>query len=131
MAYDIPLRVAGYSAAIYFLAVTIFNVLYLRRTRRTAPVIAGPLVSVILPARNEERNIGDCIDHLLNQTYKQLEIIVVNDNSEDATGDIARELARKDHRVTVIDGRPLPTGWNGKQFACDQAVARARELQLL
>lgn len=126
MAYEVPLRIAAYGAAMYFLAVTLFNLVYLRRTKKTVPFMSGPLVSVILPARNEEEHIAACLDHLTKQVYANIEIIVVDDNSEDATGIIARSYASKDDRITVIEGRHLPAGWNGKQFACSQAVKAAR-----
>ena len=84
------------------------------------------LVSIVLPARNEARNIEACVRSILTTTWPSVEIFVVNDNSTDGTGDIARRVASEDSRVTVIDAPPLAEGWFGKQWACHQAVARAR-----
>ena len=125
MPYEVPLRAAATVAGVYFLSVTIFNLLYLRHTKKTTPRITGPLVSVILPARNEEANIAACLDHLLSQSYTNLEIIVVDDNSEDSTGEIIELYAKTDPRIRMVQGKPLQSGWNGKQFACHQAVEHA------
>lgn len=78
----------------------------------------APLVSVIVPARNEERNIDRCVRSVLTTRYPALEVIVVNDHSTDATARIARTIAAGDPRVVVIDAPDLPDGWFGKQWAC-------------
>jgi chlorobactene glucosyltransferase len=88
---------------------------------------AAPLVSVIVPARNEAHNIAECLATLLDSAYPRREIIVVDDGSVDGTGDIARALAeRTDGAVRVIDGAPLPPGWFGKPWACWQGYRAAR-----
>ena len=61
-----------------------------------------PLISVIVPAYNIEKYIGDCLDSLLAQTYRDLEILIVDDGSTDSTGDLAEEYAKKDDRIRVI-----------------------------
>jgi chlorobactene glucosyltransferase len=85
-----------------------------------------PLISVMVPARNEARNIGRCLEALLAQTYPRLELLVVDDRSTDATGRIVAELAQRDSRLHAICGRPLPPGWAGKPHALVQAAGRAR-----
>jgi chlorobactene glucosyltransferase len=77
-----------------------------------------PSVSTIVPARNEERNIGRCVEGLLQQDYESLEMIFVDDDSEDATPDILAMYARHDARVKVITTGGKPDDWNGKQWAC-------------
>lgn len=89
------------------------------------------LVSIILPARNEARNIEGCVCSILTAAWPRVELFVVNDGSTDGTGDIARRVAAGDPRVTVIDAPPLPAGWFGKQWACHQAVTLARGSLLL
>jgi chlorobactene glucosyltransferase len=79
-----------------------------------------PLVSVLIPARNEEKNIRRILNSMLKQDYRNLEILVLDDNSTDATGDIVEEFVKKDGRIKLIKGAPLPAGWKGKCFACHQ-----------
>lgn len=79
-----------------------------------------PLVSVLIPARNEEKNIRKILNSMIKQDYPNLEILVLDDNSTDATGQIVQEFAKKDSRVRLIKGAPLPEGWKGKCFACHQ-----------
>ena len=86
---------------------------------------AGPLVSIIVPARNEAPRIRRCLRSLLAQDYPHLEIIVVDDCSVDETGAIARELAQQDPRLTVIRGAPLPSGWMGKAHALHQGYKQS------
>ena len=81
---------------------------------------SSPLVSVLIPARNEEKNIKRIINSMLRQDYKNLEILVLDDNSTDSTADIVRQFCEKDKRVKLIKGQPLPKGWKGKCFACHQ-----------
>jgi chlorobactene glucosyltransferase len=78
----------------------------------------APLVSVIIPARNERRNIERCVKSVLRTDYPRMEAIVVDDHSTDGTGDIARGIAAEDSRLRVIEAPSLPTGWFGKQWAC-------------
>lgn len=82
------------------------------------PLADPPLVSVILPARNEAHNIARCMSSILSTTYPNLELIVVDDSSADGTGDIARKVGAGDRRVRVVTCPPLPEAWFGKQWAC-------------
>ena len=84
------------------------------------------LVSVIVPARDEARNIERCVRSVLGARYPALEVIVVDDHSADGTGDIARRVAAGDPRLRVVDNPPLPAGWMGKQWACATGAAHAR-----
>ena len=83
-------------------------------------------VSVLIPARNEEKNLGKLLSSLLNQVDCRFEIVVLDDNSEDSTYSIAESFAENDRRVRVVRSRPLPDGWAGKQFACHQLSQEAR-----
>ncbi len=98
----------------------------LREYPPAAPGGAPEGVSVVLPARNEARNIEPCMRSILATTWPEVELLVVNDNSDDGTGEIARRVAAGDPRARVIDAPPLPAGWFGKQWACHQAVMQAR-----
>lgn len=84
-----------------------------------------PKVSVILPARNEEGYIEKCLDSMLKQDYKNYEVIAINDSSEDNTGKIIQEYAKKDPRVIYVQARPKPEGWMGKNWACCEGYKKA------
>jgi glycosyltransferase involved in cell wall biosynthesis len=81
---------------------------------------ALPEVTIVVPARNEEACLGECLSSLAAQTGVRFEIIVVDDHSTDRTGEIARNFAG----ARVISPGPLPPGWTGKNNA---VVAGARE----
>lgn len=91
----------------------------------------APSLSVIVPARNEERTIARCVRSLLAQTHPDCEIVVVDDRSDDATAAILAELAGEDARLTVVAGEPLPDGWVGKPWALAQGAQRAGGAWLL
>ncbi|MCS7283209.1 MAG: glycosyltransferase [Anaerolineae bacterium] len=107
----------------------------LRMLGRAMPHKVNPagldLVSVLVPARNEARNIRRCLESLLAQEYPLMEILVLDDNSTDGTPDIVLEFARQDPRVRLLRGDPLPQGWMGKNFACHQLAQHARGEWLL
>ena len=93
---------------------------------QTAPSAILPLFSVVIPARNEEANIEACVKSVLAQDYPSLEVIAVDDDSTDGTGERLAGLAGEDNRLTVFQGSPLPRGWTGKCFALSQGASVAR-----
>lgn len=95
------------------------------------PPSDAPLVSVVIPARNEGRNIDACLRSVLGSTWPAFEVIVVDDHSADGTGDLARRAAAADPRVLVIENPDLPAGWFGKQWACHNGARAARGAFLL
>jgi glycosyltransferase involved in cell wall biosynthesis len=82
-------------------------------------------VSVLIPARNEEKNIGNVLNDLKKYADRNIEIIVFNDNSEDRTGAIVREFVKTDDRFRLINSDHLPEGWLGKNYACNRLAAEA------
>lgn len=92
----------------------------------TPPPANAPLISVCIPARNEERNICACVEAVLAQDYPNLEVIVLDDRSTDATPTILADIATHDSRLHTISGSDLPKGWAGKPHALFQASAVAR-----
>ena len=92
----------------------------------TPPPAMAPLISVCVPARNEQRNIRACVEAILAQDYPNFEVIVLEDRSTDATPEILRQLAAQDDKLRVIQGGDLPKGWAGKPHALFQASVRAR-----
>jgi glycosyltransferase involved in cell wall biosynthesis len=84
-----------------------------------------PKVSIILPARNEEKHIAKCLDSLLNQDYPTFEIIAVNDSSTDRTKVIMQQYAARDPRILIVDLVSKPEGWAGKNWACFQGYLKS------
>jgi chlorobactene glucosyltransferase len=112
--------------ASYFFILSLANHYEMWRFTLGPEIFDGPLVSVLIPARNEEHNIERCVNSLRNQIYKNYEILVLNDNSTDKTLQILNRIAETDSRVKVFNGEPLPEGWYGKPFALHQLSRNAR-----
>jgi chlorobactene glucosyltransferase len=86
----------------------------------------APLLSVIVPARDEAANIARCVASLLASRYPALDIIVVDDHSSDGTSRLAREAGAGDPRLRVVSSPDLQAGWLGKQWACAHGASLAR-----
>ncbi len=86
----------------------------------------APLISVLIPARDEEKNIRTCLESLQKQDYPNYEILVLDDNSTDNTTAIVKELAANDNRIRLYFGEHLPDDWAGKPFACYQLAQKAK-----
>ncbi|RCH55027.1 glycosyltransferase family 2 protein [Mucilaginibacter hurinus] len=106
-------------------AVTLFNFL----SNPKLPHIAHPhnaLVSILIPARDEEDDITALLQSIVKQDYHHYEVIVLDDNSTDNTYEICSRFADMHHNFKVIKGDELPTGWLGKNFACYQLAQHAK-----
>jgi cellulose synthase/poly-beta-1,6-N-acetylglucosamine synthase-like glycosyltransferase len=92
-----------------------------------SPGVAGPppCLSVIVAARDEERNIRQCVRGWLRQDYPDFELIIVNDRSSDATAELAAQEAGSDRRFTLLNVEELPEGWCGKNHAMHMGVQAA------
>lgn len=91
----------------------------------------APLISVVVPARNEAANIIPCVESLVRSRYPAFEVVVVDDRSEDGTAELVRGVGVGNaRRVEVVEGKPLPEGWLGKPWACWQG-ARVAEGDVL
>lgn len=112
------------------LLIAISNIRFLQRLGDYPVPKRLPPVSILIPARNEETNIAPCVQSLLAQQYPDFEVIVLDDNSEDGTARILGQLASRDQRLRVLQGAPLPPGWEGKNWACHQ-LAQAAGSELL
>jgi chlorobactene glucosyltransferase len=98
----------------------IINLIFIRK-----PIIyhqnnSDALVSVLIPARNEENNIKRCLYSLIDQTYKNLEIIVLDDDSDDQTYDVVRNISKNYESIKLVKGKAKTIGWTGKNWACNQ-----------
>ncbi|WP_245572898.1 glycosyltransferase [Lichenihabitans psoromatis] len=97
------------------LVMTLLNV----RLITTPPLpTTRPAVAILIPARNEERAIGRCVEAALANVQADIEVIVLDDASTDRTSEVVRAIALRDSRLTLAQAPPLPPGWNGKQHAC-------------
>ncbi|WP_343045116.1 glycosyltransferase [Paenibacillus lemnae] len=85
-----------------------------------------PLLSVLIPARNEENNIEGAIQSVLDNSYSNLEVVILDDRSDDATSQIVLQMAERDSRVRLIQGEDMPEGWCGKVYACHQLSLEAK-----
>jgi chlorobactene glucosyltransferase len=121
------IQVIIFSSWIYFLIYTIKSLkgvpklLFLKSCEN----IVFPKVSVILPARNEQKYIEKCLDSLLKQDYSNYEIVVINDSSSDRTGEIIQKYSTKNSKIIFINAEAKPEGWTGKNWACYQGYIKS------
>jgi len=108
------------ASLVVLLIIALANMRYLRRLYSYPAPPAWPRCSVLVPARNEEANIGRCAGGLLAQDYPDFQVIMLDDNSTDRTWQILQEFSSKDPRLVLIKGKPLPEDWLGKHWACHQ-----------
>ncbi|XGC81218.1 glycosyltransferase family 2 protein [Bdellovibrio bacteriovorus] len=94
----------------------------LRRDFKFKPAQDLPLVSIIVPCRNEEKNVGALLTSLNRSTYPRIEIIVVDDSSTDSTVVVAKSFSK----VNVLSADPKPSGWAGKNWACWTGALKAQ-----
>ena len=98
---------------------------------KVAPLTEAPFVSILVPARNEEENIGTLLGQLAALDYSSFEIIVYNDHSTDQTESVINHWATLQPAIRIINGSKLPQGWLGKNYACHQLAQVATGTILL
>ncbi len=118
----------SFAFAALALLVTVVNLAVYRRppAENAGPGVGGPLVSVCIPARNEEGNLAPCVRSVLASTHGNLEVLVYDDQSTDRTPGILADLIAADPRVRGASTVSLPEAWNGKQHACWRMSKEAR-----
>ena len=119
------LLLVAFVCAVWFAANGLFNHNALSRLA-TGSTRQRPLVSILIPCRNEQEHIEACLDSILEQKYSHLEILVLDDHSEDESANILSRYANEYDNVTIIQGSSLPEGWTGKNWACHQLYAASR-----
>ncbi|MFN8468312.1 MAG: glycosyltransferase [Caldilineaceae bacterium] len=147
LAMPVPLMVSAALIVIFTIAVTnarSFPRLQLAQPLPAAeltssslkPILAEPMatlddyaqlppVAILIPARNEAKVIATTVTSLLQQDYPHLQLLVLDDHSDDGTAAAAQCAAGTDPRFHLLDGRPLPPGWMGKNWACHQLAEAA------
>jgi len=108
------------------LLVILSNAWLLHQARRHAPPLVFPKVTILVPARNEEKNIAGCIRSLLAQDYPSFEVLALDDQSRDGTRSILERVANTQPKLKVLVGSPPPEGWLGKSWACVQLAQQAQ-----
>ncbi|MFZ0532564.1 MAG: glycosyltransferase, partial [Anaerolineales bacterium] len=115
---------------IYFQAVVLIiilsNIILLHRPRHQYKPVNFPSVSILVPARDEEKSISKCIHSLLRQDYPNYEVIVLDDQSSDDTVTILKRIEIDYPRLKVLSGSPPPEGFTGKNWACAQLAQNAQ-----
>lgn len=124
------LGVAIFSVCLFVLSVIVMNMLLWPRVRPWNGSDV-PAVSVLIPARNEELRLANCLESCLNQGRVVAEVLVYDDRSTDGTAELVNKYARRDGRVRLLAGTELPGGWCGKPFACAQLAQQAASEWLL
>lgn len=109
----------GLACVVVAIVMTAINLMVYTRAPLAEPD-GATLISVCIPARNEEANIRACVESVLAGTHRNVEVLVYNDQSTDRTGEIIAEIAARDARVRAVPTIALPDGWNGKQWGCHQ-----------
>ena len=104
---------------------------YMERLKKETPQVEDILVTIAIPARNEEANIVRCVSSLMQQSYKHIEILVLDDNSTDATAKLVEELALTDTRIHLLKGKPLQDGWRGKLYGMQQLFEESKGKYIL
>lgn len=102
-----------------FVLVSLINVLTMPVFDRIDHQLKGK-VSILIPMRNEEKNVFGLVESLKKIEYPQLEFIILNDQSTDQTEEFLRKAIAEDSRFQVMEGNTLPEGWVGKVHACHQ-----------
>lgn len=114
------------SLNLFFLCVVVYNFITAPRIKNIESAgNPGLKISVLIPARNEENNISACIQSVLEQSYENIEVIVLDDQSIDKTASIVNQFEARDERVKLEIGKDLPDGWLGKNWACFQLAKKA------
>lgn len=112
------------------LLVAVYNLLFNVKLEQANCNFDG-LVSVLIPARNEEKNIGKLLGDLQKQDYATIEIVVFDDQSTDQTKNIVEQFAANDKRIKLIQSVGLPEGWLGKNYGCYHLAKHAKGKYLL
>lgn len=124
LTHDLIIHLIYFQLAV--LVVVLSNLVILHRARKHAPPDNLPMVSILVPARNEEQNIGRCIRSLLAQDYPSFEVLVLDDQSTDGTLAILNQIADSQPNLKILIGSAPPEDQSGKNWACSQLASQAQ-----
>jgi len=108
------------------LLIFVSNIIITHLVRQHLPPVTFPMVSILVPARNEEKNIARCVQSLLALNYPSFEVLVLDDLSSDNTRAILEKLSHTHSKLKVLDGVPPPGSQVGKNWACSQLARKAQ-----
>ena len=117
--------------ALFTVLTGIANFFWLKKLPENKLLNTKDLISILIPARNEEDIIESTIRSILKQNYQNFELIILNDNSTDQTKNIVEKLSMKNSQINLIDGAKLPQGWLGKNWACHQLSKQSKGKYIL
>ena len=124
LTYDLIQHIIVFQLVLLLIAIS--NIWIMRRARNHLPQQSFPFVSILVPARNEEKNIAQCVLSLLAQDYPSFEVIILDDESIDNTNAILQDIAKTNLKLYIIDGKPKPKDQVGKNWACTQLAEQAK-----
>jgi chlorobactene glucosyltransferase len=131
MAWTNIINAAACVTGIFALMTAAVNHITSRRYSRKPEIFSGPMVSVLIPARDEEKTLGPCLASLLDQSYTDYEIIVLDDSSRDGTLKVINDFAGRSPRVRLLAGSAVPEGWYGKNYGLHRLAGEAQGELLL
>lgn len=111
---------------VIILLIVLSNIWIIRRARHHAPPSAFPMVSVLIPARNEEISIASCVRSVLAQDYPSFEVLVLDDQSSDGTRAILEKIAISQPALRILHGESPSSNQVGKNWACSQLARQAQ-----
>jgi hypothetical protein len=133
MSLSLLLQLAALALVLFPVGMALLNAILLPRPK--APdqggALAGELVSILIPARDEAAHIAACVGAALSSAGVEVEVLVMDDGSRDGTAAIVEGLAAHDPRLRLLSAPPLPPGWTGKVHACARLAEAARGGHLL
>lgn len=104
--------------SLFQLLISLVNWVFRVRLKKEIKTKTDKRISILIPARNEEENIGNILEDLISTSPIIMEILVFDDESSDNTRNIIKEYSLRDSRIRLIESNGLERGWMGKNFAC-------------
>ena len=114
------LLIVSFVICFYAFIVSISNFFCLKKVKSNSITFQEPKISILIPCRNEEDNVENVINSMVNQSYENIEVILLDDSSSDNTAQIISKFSKKFSIIKYVTGLQLKKGWIGKNWACHQ-----------